>query len=429
MMSVNTKACVFGMLVLMGCIFTRPSFCADPPSPSDAQFQPSGEEVPFDPGQYRDFDDYVRQTRARLLRHKVYMNPNQMQLELAASMPFERVPAGSCGSRTHPLRGIVLLHGLADMPLAMTDLAEAFAARCFRVRVLLLPGHGTRAGDLLNVTRSDWLAATRFGLDTLKTEVDEVYVGGFSLGGLLATHALLTDASLKGAFLFSPALALENAWTIHQSAWLRHLFKWVDRDKQDDYARYEAMPMNAMAETSLLIRELARLLEQDYVIPPVFMAHSADDPVIDVTANRDYFRKRFAHPASRLVEYRRHAREKIDPDDSRIRYVNSFLPEQRIVSFSHLSIHIAPTHRHYGVTGDYRNCGQSSGDRSPDAIARCLQALHPWRGETFGNVPKAIPDPEIMARLTFNPRFEELFEQIDMFIMANSILKVDRLKK
>ena len=409
------------MLVLLGYIFTGPTFSSNASSPSDARFQPSGEGMPFDPDQYQNFGDYIHQTRERLLRHKVYMDPNQKQLELAASVPFERVPEGACESmgRTRQSRGIVLLHGLADMPVAMTDLAEAFASRCFLVRVLLLPGHGTRAGDLLDVTRSDWLAATRFGLETLKMDVDEVYVGGFSLGGLLAIHALLSDASLKGAFIFSPALSLGSAGWIHQAVWLRHLFKWADRDPQDDYARYEAMPMNALAETSLLTRELARLLEQDEVVVPVFIAHSADDPVIDVAANRNYFHKRFIHRGSRLVEYRHHLREGVDPDDSRIRYVSSFLPEQRVVSFSHLSIHIAPTHTHYGIAGDYRNCGQNSDDRSLDVITRCLRAMRPWRGETFGDVPAVVPDRETMARLTFNPRFKELFDQIDDFIMAN----------
>ena len=280
----NAKIPVVGMLALMGYLFAGPAFSSNAPSPTDAQLQPSGEGVPFNPGQYQNFDDYIRQTRERLLRHKVYMDPNQKQLELAASVPFERMPAAACESMggTHRSRGIVLLHGLADMPVAMTDLAEAFAARCFLVRVLLLPGHGTRAGDLLEVTRSDWLAATRFGLETLKMDVDEVYVGGFSLGGLLAIHALLSDASLKGAFIFSPALLLDSAGWIRQAVWLRHLFKWADQDPQDDYARYEAMPMNALAETFLLSRELARLLEQNEVAVPVFIAHSADDPVIDV---------------------------------------------------------------------------------------------------------------------------------------------------
>ena len=386
-----------------------------------ARLQPSGEGLPFDPDRYRDFDDYVRQTRERLERHKVYMDPDRAGLELAAAMPFERAPAEACppAAKERPTRGVLLLHGLSDTPLAMRDLADAFAERCFLVRAMLLPGHGTRAGDLLDVTREDWLAATRFGLETLKEDVDQVFVGGFSLGGLLTIHAVLEDATVRGAFLFSPALALRRAWLVGQSVWLRHVLDWLDRDAPDDYARYEAMPVNATAETLLLTRELAQALERRRVTVPVFMAQSADDPVIDVAVNQGYFEHRFSHPGSRLVVYRRDPREGTGPGDARVSYRNSFLPEQRIAGFSHQTIHIAPANTHYGTYGDYRSCGQASGE-SAEAVARCLAAPHPWRGETVGESRTAIPDAEPMARLTYNPRFGELLEQVDEFLTANS---------
>ena len=412
-------------LAALGFLVAGQSFAADAssrsPSAADERLQPSGEGLPFDSGRYRDFDDYVRQTRERLERHKVYMDPHRAGPELAAATPFERAPVAGCppAAGARPSRGVLLLHGLSDMPLAMRDLADAFAARCFVVRAMLLPGHGTRAGDLLDVTREDWQAATRFGLETLKGDVDEVFVGGFSLGGLLSVHAVLEDAAVRGAFVFSPALALERAWLVRQSVWLRHVLDWLDRDAPDDYARYEAMPVNATAETFLLARELARRLKRRRVDVPVFMAQSADDPVIDVVVNRGYFETRFSHPGSRLVMYRRDPREGTDPGDARIGYRNSFLPEQRIAGFSHQSVHIAPANAHYGVHGDYRSCGQASGE-SAEAVARCLAAPHPWRGEVFGDNRAAIPDGAPLARLTYNPRFGELLEQVDEFLAANA---------
>ena len=412
------------LLAALGLVVAGQSFAADAssgrPSAADARLQPSGEGLPFEPGRYRDFDDYVRQTRERLERHKVYMDPSRAGRELAAATPFERTPAPDCppAASERPSRGVLLLHGLSDMPLAMRDLADAFAARCFVARAMLLPGHGTRAGDLLDVTRGDWLAATRFGLKTLKEDVDQVFVGGFSLGGLLSMHAVLEDATVRAAFLFSPALALERAWLVRQSVWLRHVLDWLDRDAPDDYARYEAMPVNATAETYLLTRELARRLERRRVDAPVFMALSADDPVIDVAVSRGYFEHRFSHPGSRLVVYRRNPGEGPDPGDARISYRNSFLPEQRIASFSHQSVHIAPANAHYGPNGDYRSCGQASG-ASAEAVARCLAAPHPWRGEVFGGNRVAIPGGVPAARLTYNPQFGELLEQVDEFLAAN----------
>ncbi|MEM7023853.1 MAG: hypothetical protein AAF637_14850, partial [Pseudomonadota bacterium] len=106
-----------------------------------------------------------------------------------------------------------------------------------------------------------------------------------------------------------------------------------------------------------------------------------------------------------------------DPADRRIVYFNSFLPEQRIASFSHLSIHVAPSNGHYGVNGTYRDCGINSGGRPEDDVARCLSAPLPWRGETFIDHPIDPADQAAMARLTFNPRFDDLLNQIDAFLM------------
>lgn len=105
--------------------------------------------------------------------------------------------------------------------------------------------------------------------------------------------------------------------------------------------------------------------------------------------------------------------------DARISYSNSFLPGQRIAGFSHLSVHIAPANAHYGTHGDYRSCGQASGERA-EVVARCLDATNPWRGEVFGDNRAGIPDGTPVARLTYNPRFDELLEQVDEFLSANS---------
>ena len=171
----------------------------------------------------------------------------------------------------------------------MRDLADAFAARCFLVRSLLLPGHGTRPGDLLQVTREDWVEAARFGVTTLENEVDAVYVGGFSLGGLIATQLALDDPDIAGVFAFSPAWVLQSAWSLSLTPWLRHVIDWIDTDAPDDYARYEAMPLNGLAETYLMTRDLAAKLEAQPLETPVFLAQSADDAIIDAAGNATYF--------------------------------------------------------------------------------------------------------------------------------------------
>lgn len=206
---------------------------------------------------------------------------------------------------------------------------------------------------------------------------------------------------------------------LSDTVWLRHVVDWLDREAPDDYARYEATPVNATAETFVLTRELAQPLKRRRITVPVFMAQSADEAVIDVAVNRRYFEERFTHPGSRLMVYRRDPREGNGPRDARVSYQNSFLPEQRIAGFSHQAIHIAPANAHHGTQGDHRSCGQAS-DESPEAVARCLAAPHPWRGEVIGDSRAAISDAGPVAQLTYNPLFGELLEQVDEFLTAQS---------
>ena len=68
--------------------------------------------------------------------------------------PFELVPErGRCprGADGRHARAALLLHDLGGTPYEMRDIARAFAADCYLVRAVLLPGHGTVPGDLLEI--------------------------------------------------------------------------------------------------------------------------------------------------------------------------------------------------------------------------------------------------------------------------------------
>ncbi len=75
----------------------------------------------------------------------------------------------------------------------MRHLAEFFLENGFRVMAVLLPGHGTQPGDLLEVTWQEWAKTVAYGAYKLAEEVDEVYLAGYSTGATLSVYQSLRD--------------------------------------------------------------------------------------------------------------------------------------------------------------------------------------------------------------------------------------------
>ncbi|TMO60342.1 hypothetical protein CWC18_13885 [Pseudoalteromonas aurantia] len=102
--------------------------------------------------------------------------------------PFQvdpRMQAKSNTEKKHDTRGVLLIHGLTDSPFIFHDLASSFLKQGITVRTLLLPGHGTAASALVDVSHAQWRAATAYGVQSMLEDFDTVYLGGFSTGGAL----------------------------------------------------------------------------------------------------------------------------------------------------------------------------------------------------------------------------------------------------
>lgn len=376
---------------------------------NDARLQPSSMPVTFDASNYHDFQDYINQTRSQLKDNSLFTYNISTGSELDAATPYEISPNVSCKYELKSRRGILLIHGLGDVPFIMRDIGEALAQRCFLVRSLLLPGHGTRPGDLLDVTHQDWVSAVEFGVESLKIDVDEVFVGGFSLGGLLAVNHAAIDKNIRGVLAFSPALHLP--WLASQLSWFKHIIQWGDVDPHEDYARYSTTPVNAVAQVYPITTTLKASLRTQPLTTPIFIAQSANDPVVDWEKNQELFSQYFINPLNRLVTYQRGG-SGVDSRDERILYFNSYLPKAHVYSYSHLAVHISPNNPHYGEQGDYRFCDD---DLDNEAMLDCHSAERPWSGEIYqrGNSFEA---EKVVARLTYNPQFDRLLSLIDEFL-------------
>ncbi len=82
--------------------------------------------------------------------------------------------------------GVLLLHGFTGTPAHMRLIGEGLAQRGFRVRSILMPGHGTRPEDMMNVSWQDWLLSARLAAREMAGAHRYFSVAGLSMGGVLS---------------------------------------------------------------------------------------------------------------------------------------------------------------------------------------------------------------------------------------------------
>jgi len=386
-------------------------------APLAERHRPSGLNAAFN-GNGLAFADYVARSRDMLSHAHAKQDSVELEKIVNGNAPFELKPtaAGSAGAKKTYRRGVLLTHGLTDSPYFMRHLAAFFQDNGFRVMAVLLPGHGTQPGDLLDIRWQEWAKAVAYGTDRLADEVDEVYLAGFSAGGALSVYQSLRDDRVRGLFLFSPAFkitskaALANLHRLY--SWLIPSGKWVGIRPDKSLYKYESLPKNAAAQIYALTKKLNSLLQEHEVSIPVFAAASQDDTTANTPATLE-FMARARHLSSRLVLYTTDT-GKFPPGIpvEKLELVNSVVPEQKILSSAHTAIVLPPDDAHYGAARGYSN----SIHYYPDDIEKYDACNNKPEDVLQGEITEANLKAGILRRLMYNPNFAALKASMKRFI-------------
>ncbi len=108
--------------------------------------------------------------------------------------------------------GVFLSHGYTATAAEVRLLAEKLRQNGYTVAAPLLPGHGARPEALNRVHWQDWVAAGQEMLDQLSQSCEQLFLGGESLGGLLALYLATQNPHVAGLLLFAPALRLNMSF-------------------------------------------------------------------------------------------------------------------------------------------------------------------------------------------------------------------------
>lgn len=348
---------------------------------------------------YDSFSEYALQTKQQLVKNRYFLTEDK-DAELQANLPTELKPDG----KTHPLKGVLLIHGLGDSPYSFVDIAKSLQEKGFLVRTVLLPGHGSRPADMLNVDYQQWNDLVEKQVGLLKQEVDEVYLGGFSTGGNLAYSYAAQDEEIEGLMLFSPGFVSNEPFAF-ATPWISWIKPWlinVEPSNVTNYTRYFMVPTNGFAQYYNTTTQVTDKLAAQTYNKPVFMVLTEHDSVLDTKAIQDLFNTRFTHPSNQLIWFG----SQPTSINGNTRYIHSYNPELRISNMSHMGILFSPDNAYYGMNGSERICRNGS-EMTDDEMARCQAGEEVWYSAWDGRA-----NEHIHARLTFNPWYDQMVQDL-----------------
>ena len=181
--------------------------------------------------------------------------------------------------------GILLIHGYTATTAEVRLLGRFLHERGYTVSGPLLPGHGTTPQDMNRCRWQDWTGAVEQAYRQMSTRCDRVFVGGESMGGLLALYAASEHPELAGVFAYAPALMVPPGRILLArllALWVPMTYKQrnpVSAIADERWKGYEANPVRAAVQMGDLQQEVRHRLPS--IRQPLLVVQGRLDTAID----------------------------------------------------------------------------------------------------------------------------------------------------
>ena len=186
--------------------------------------------------------------------------------------------------------GVVFSHGYMAAPKELRTLAEYLFAKGINVHVIRLRGHGTDPLALKEVTMQEWETDFERAFVAMRQVCDKVFIGGFSMGGLLALeHA--SKYKVDGVIAINSALKLHDLRvsyvvpTLHffneMISYLKSkgIMEWIDNSKTEQpEVNYHKHPLASVAQMERLMTKVNRTLRN--ITAPILIIQGDNDPIV-----------------------------------------------------------------------------------------------------------------------------------------------------
>jgi len=186
--------------------------------------------------------------------------------------------------------GVLLSHGFTGSPASMVPWGRHLAEHGFGVAVPRLPGHGTTWQEMNRTGWHDWYDELNRAFEKLKSEHDDVVVGGMSMGGGLALKlAADRGREVSGVMLVNAAVASNNKQLLAVPVLKRVIPSMpgigndIKKPGQDEHG-YDRVPLKALG--SMLAGWKAVREDLPKVTQPIIHFRSAEDHVVDPSSSQ-----------------------------------------------------------------------------------------------------------------------------------------------
>jgi carboxylesterase len=197
--------------------------------------------------------------------------------------------------------GCLLIHGFGGSIKEITPLAEKLKEAGYSVACPVLKGHTGKRRDLKGVSYQDWLHSARVALNELLANCEQVYLIGFSMGGLLALN-LAANKQVAGVVTLNCPIYY---WDFKRI--ILNIIEDIRLRKFEHIKFYlrsgSSFPLSALYNFRLLLNSTKPKLKA--VSCPLFIAQALQDDTVRKSSAEYLYR----HTASRLkiIKYYDHS--------------------------------------------------------------------------------------------------------------------------
>jgi carboxylesterase len=151
--------------------------------------------------------------------------------------------------------GVFLSHGFTATCAETRPLARRLHIAGYTVAGPLLPGHGTLPQDLNRVHWQDWVRAGEACYQQLKARCQRVFIGGESMGAVLALYLASQHPEAAGVLAYAPAIKLNlRSVDLLKLRMLAPFVQWVPKQSLDASTNWQGYPVNPLKGVVQLVK-------------------------------------------------------------------------------------------------------------------------------------------------------------------------------